>query len=87
MASDAESSVYLPSPDSWTARRTSDGKVSVIDVIADVRQVSHENAKHTYTRLLDEERIQICETRPLPPRVHSLMGTDCTHQSVGRGGG
>ena len=53
--------------DTWDARRTADNKVSVVDVIADVRRVKHDYAAQLYRRLLSEERVPHCEVRPLPP--------------------
>ena len=41
--------------DNWDARRTEDGKVSVVDVIADVTGKKHHYAAVIYNRLLDEE--------------------------------
>ncbi len=71
--------------DTWDARRTNDNKISVIDVIADVRNVKHHYAAVLYNRLLDEERVQACEMRPLPPRGDSLVVTKCDLQRSGRG--
>ena len=61
--------------DNWDARRTHDNKVSVIDVIADVRSVSYDHAAHIYRRLLSEERVPECEKRLLPPRAHLSVST------------
>ena len=61
--------------DKWDARRTQDNKVSVIDVIADVRSVSYDHAAHIYRRLLSEERVPECEKRLLPPRAHLSVST------------
>ena len=68
--------------DTWDARRTNDNKISVIDVIADVRNVKHHYAAVLYNRLLDEERVQACEMRPLPPRGDSLVVTNVTFKEV-----
>ena len=53
--------------DQWDVRRTEDNKVSVVDVIADVRSVTHNYAAQLYQRMLKEERVPRCELRPLPP--------------------
>ena len=72
--------------DIWDARRTADNKVSVVDVIADVRGVKHDCAAQLYRRLLSEERVPHCEVRPLPPREHSLASAICHRQRISRGG-
>ena len=72
--------------DQWDARRTDDGKVSVVDVIADVRAVGHDYAAQLYRRLLSEERVPQCEVRRLPPRAHSMASAENTLQRIGRGG-
>ncbi len=72
--------------DNWDARRTEDGKVSVVDVIADVTGKTAHYAAKMYNRLLDEERVPECEVRALPPRRQSLTGTNCPLQRSRRGG-
>jgi hypothetical protein len=72
--------------DNWDARRTEDGKVSVIDVVADVTGKTVHYAAKLYHRLLDEERVPKCEMHPLPSRGDSLAGTNCPHQKGRRGG-
>jgi len=72
--------------DTWDARRTEDGKVSVVDVIADVTGKKHHYAAVIYNRLLDEERIPECEMRPLPSRGNSLVVTKSDLQRSRRGG-
>jgi hypothetical protein len=71
--------------DQWDARRTEDGKVSVIDVIADITGKTHHHASNVYNRLREEQRISECEVRPLPPRSHlgvaSKLG--CTQRRSG----
>ena len=66
-------------PSTWTARKTSDNKVAVIDVIAHVRNVTHNHAALIYTRLRDEDRVPTCTTQALPPRVDYNTETNCTH--------
>ena len=51
-----------------TARKTADGKVSVIDVIADITQKSFNYDAQQYRRLLAEERVPQCECRELAPQ-------------------
>ena len=70
--------------DRWDVRRTEDGRVSVVDVIADVRAVGHDYAAQLYRRLLSEERVPQCEVRP--PRAHSMASAENTLQRIGRGG-
>ena len=72
--------------DQWDVRRTEDNKVSVVDVIADVRAVGHDYAAQLYRRLLSEERVPQCEVRRLPPRAHSMASAENTLQRIGRGG-
>jgi hypothetical protein len=55
--------------DNWTARKTEDNKVSVIDVIADVTKKSYKYASNLYKKLIHEERIPQCEDRALAPRT------------------
>ena len=44
-------------------RKTEDGKVSVIDVISQIKKCSNKYASEVYKRLLVEERVPHCETR------------------------
>ena len=69
--------------DQWDARRTEDNKVSVVDVIAGVRSVTHNYAAQLYQRLLREERVPRCEVRPLPPRQ---VTASCSPQRIHQGG-
>ena len=66
-------------PSTWTARKTPDNKVSVIDVISHVRNVTHHHAASIYKRLRDEDRVPTCTMQYLPPRVDSSVTTKCTH--------
>ena len=68
-----------------TARRTYDGKVSVVDVIADVTKKNFNYAAKMYRRLLEEERVPHCECRVLDPRVEFITETEITTKGVGRG--
>ena len=66
-------------PSTWTARKTPDNKVAVIDVISHVRNVTHHYAAKLYKRLCDGGRVPICTAQALPPRVDSSVRTTCTH--------
>ena len=57
--------------------------MSVVDVIAGVRSVTHNYAAQLYQRLLREERVPHCEVRPLPPRQVTAGGSP---QRIHRGG-
>ena len=46
-------------------RKTEDGKVSVVDVIAQVKKCTTKCASEAYKRLLVEERVPECEVRIL----------------------
>ena len=72
--------------DSWTARKTEDNKVSVIDVIADVTQKNYKYASNLYKKLIQEERVPQCEDRALAPRQHSLASSNPGCQTTRRGG-
>jgi len=68
---------------SWDARKTDDGRVSVVDVIAHVTGKSFDYSAQVYRRLLAEERVPECATLPLAPRVDSAPSTG---QRTRRGG-
>ncbi len=72
--------------DGCDARRTSDGKVAVLDVISHVTGKSRTYASNAYKRLVAEERVPECEMRALPLRVHSLTSPIWGCQRVQRGG-
>ena len=69
--------------DQWDARRTEDNKVSVVDVIADVRSVTHNYAAQLYQRMLKEERVPECEMRPLHPRHVTAPRSDIQKRAGG----
>ena len=46
-------------------RKTEDGKVSVVDVIVQVKQCKSNYAAQVYQRLLEEERVPKCEVRSI----------------------
>ena len=56
-------------------RKTGDGKVSVVDVIAQVKQCTANYAAKAYRRLLEEERVPKCEMRDIQ------KGTKCLRQN------
>ena len=68
-----------------TARKTADGKVSVIDVIADITKKDFNYAAKMYRRLLEEERVPHCECRELAPRIDISKDTKIPTKGVGRG--
>ena len=73
-------------PDNWDARRTEDGKVSVVDVIADVTSKTHRYASNIYRDLVREERVPECEVRHLPPRSHLSVSWNSGHTQRRFGG-
>ena len=46
-------------------RKTETGKISVIDVISQIKSCSKKYASEVYKRLLEEERVPVCEVRHL----------------------
>ena len=46
-------------------RKTENGKISVIDVISQIKNCSNKYASEIYKRLLEEERVPVCEIRHL----------------------
>jgi hypothetical protein len=70
----------------WTARKTDDNKVSVVDVIADVTKKNYKYASNLYKKLVQEERVPQCEDRALAPRQHSLASSNPGSQTTRRGG-
>lgn len=60
----------------WDVRKTDAGLVSMLDVIAHVKRISHRYAGQLYQRMSQAERVPVCEARPLPPSVSDL--TDAT---------
>ena len=72
--------------DEWDARRTEDGRISVIDVIADVTGKTHQYAINVYNRLCNEQRVSQRELRPLPPRSN-LSVTPESFNTQRRSGG
>ena len=72
--------------DQWDARRTEDGQVSVVDVIADVTGKTAHYASNVYRDLVREERVSECEVRPLPPRSSSLASWIPGSRRIHRGG-
>ena len=70
--------------DATCARKASDGRVSVVDVIACVTGKSSKYAGDVYNRLVAEERIPRVDSLPLAAR--SLMSTNPSNQTTHRGG-
>ena len=56
-------------------RKTSEGLVSVIDVIAAVKKCDHHYAAKTYKRLLDEDRVPETPMHPHGSLARFLGGT------------
>ena len=54
-------------------RKTEDGKVSVLDVVAQMKNCTQHYASKMYRRLVEEERVPDCEIR-------SLMSAKCGRQ-------
>ena len=50
-------------------RKTTDGKVSVIDVISQIKKCQAHYAAQLYKRLLSEERVPQCELRNIAQRT------------------
>ena len=73
----AKRNVSLPpaTMDLTAIRKTEDGKVSVVDVIAQIKKCTANYAAKTYKRLLDEERVPTCELRDIQ------KGTICLRQN------
>ena len=53
-------------------RKTREGFVSVIDVIAIAKNCDHNYAAKTYRRLLDEDRVPVTQMQPHGSLVHFL---------------
>ena len=79
MASNVESSIDHFSIDTWTARRTPDNRVSVIDVISHVTGKHHRYASDLYNRLVVEERISPCTMHNMPPKAISAVSGPTRH--------
>jgi len=71
--------------DTTCARKTSDGRVSVIDAIACVTGKSTKYASDVYNRLAAEEQIPKVDSQPLVPR--SLIVSGPSGRRTRRGGG
>ena len=56
-------SAPLAAMDLSKVRKTEDGKVSVVDVIVQLKKCTGNHAAQVYTRLLEEERVPECEAR------------------------
>ena len=63
-------------------RKTEDGKVSVIDVISQIKKCSANYAAQVYQRLLSEERVPTCEVRNIAQRTAERSTTRCSRPST-----
>ena len=63
-------------------RKTEDGKVSVVDVIAQVKQCKGDYAGQVYRRLLDEERVPECEMRCIAHTAPEGSRAKCTRPTT-----
>ena len=62
--------------------KTEDGKVSVVDVIAQIKQRKGDYAGQVYRRLLDEERVPKCETRNIAHIASEGSSAKCTRPTT-----
>ena len=60
------------------SKETEDGKVSVIDVISQIKKCSANYAAQIYQRLLIEERVPTCEVRSIAQRTSEGSTARCT---------
>jgi hypothetical protein len=58
-------------------RKTEDGKVAVVDVIAQIKNCTQHYAAKAYRRLLEEERVPECEVRSIAHIASERSGTKC----------
>ena len=63
-------------------RKTEDGKVSVIDVISQIKKCSANYAAQAYQRLLGEERVPTCEVRNIAQRTSEGSTARCSRPST-----
>ena len=62
-------------------RKTEDGKVSVIDVISQIKKCSANYAAQVFQRLLSEERVPSCEVRNMAQRTAVDTTARCSRQN------
>ena len=63
-------------------RKTEDGKVSVVDVIAQIKNCKGDYAGQVYRRLLEEERVPECEVRSIAHIAPEKSGAKCTRPTT-----
>ena len=63
-------------------RKTEDGKVSVVDVISQIKKCSANYAAQVYQRLLSEERVPTCEVRNIAQRTAEGSTARCSRPSI-----
>ena len=63
-------------------RKTEDGKVSVIDVISQIKKCQAHYAAQLYKRLLSEERVPTCEVRNIAQRPAERSTAKCSRPST-----
>ena len=63
-------------------RKTEDGKVSVIDVISQIKKCSANYAAQVFQRLLSEERVPTCEVRNIVQRTVERSTARCSRPST-----
>ncbi len=73
-------------PASWSARKTDDGRISVVDVIAAVTGKSHNYAAQIFQRLVAEERVTPVGDVTLPARAECMETAQRSVQKTHRGG-
>ena len=59
-------------------RKTADGKVSVIDVITQMKKCTGNYAAQVYKRLLEEERVPKCEVRSIVHTASEGSTANCS---------
>ena len=62
-------------------RKTEDVKVSVVDVIAQVKKCTGNYAAQVYKRLLEEERVPKCEVRNIAHTAPGCTTARCSRQN------
>ena len=63
-------------------RKTEDGKVSIIDVISQIKKCSANYAAQVYQRLLSEERVPSCEVRNITQGSAERSTAKCSRPST-----
>jgi len=63
-------------------RKTQDGKVSVVDVIAQIKKCKSNYAAQVYQRLLEEERVPKCEVRNIAHTAPERSTARCSRPTT-----